>query len=69
MATILPSTTLTAGSTYKETATVAHKFTGSFTQQEAIPANAVCSAMAVLQSGRLHRYNLFPREAETEVAS
>lgn len=38
--------------------TVARKFTGSFTQQEAIPAEAVQAAVSVLQSGRLHRYNL-----------
>jgi len=33
-------------------------FTGSFTQQEAMPADAVEAAMAILQSGRLHRYNV-----------
>jgi len=39
-------------------AAVAHRFTGSFTQQEPIPAEAIDAAVAVLQSGRLHRYNL-----------
>ncbi|WP_324755174.1 DegT/DnrJ/EryC1/StrS family aminotransferase [Roseovarius sp. Pro17] len=39
------------------------KFTGSFTQQEAIPADAIAAAVAVLQSGRLHRYNLVGDEA------
>lgn len=39
-------------------------FTGNFTQQEPIPETAITAAMAVLQSGRLHRYN----EAEGEVA-
>ncbi|MFX0546684.1 DegT/DnrJ/EryC1/StrS family aminotransferase [Roseovarius sp. S1116L3] len=37
---------------------MAHRFTGSFTQQEPIPAEAIDAAVAVLQSGRLHRYNL-----------
>jgi dTDP-4-amino-4,6-dideoxygalactose transaminase len=32
-------------------------FTGSFTQQEPIPQAAMAAAMAVMQSGRLHRYN------------
>ena len=41
---------------------MARKFTGSFTQQEAISADAVDAAVAVLQSGRLHRYNLAPGE-------
>lgn len=33
-------------------------FDGSFTQQEPIPEDGVAAAMAVLQSGRLHRYNV-----------
>ena len=33
-------------------------FTGSFTQQEAIPEDAIKSAIKVMQSGRLHRYNV-----------
>jgi dTDP-4-amino-4,6-dideoxygalactose transaminase len=37
---------------------VARRFNGSFTQQEAIPADAIAAAVAVLQTGRLHRYNL-----------
>ncbi len=32
-------------------------FRGSFTQQEAIPDDAVAEALEVLKSGRLHRYN------------
>ena len=32
-------------------------FTGSFTQQEAIADEAIADAVAVLRSGRLHRYN------------
>lgn len=32
-------------------------FKGSFTQQESIPQAGIDAAMAVLQSGRLHRYN------------
>jgi len=33
-------------------------FTGSFTQQDPIPDDAIAAANAVMQSGRLHRYNL-----------
>ncbi len=32
-------------------------FTGQFTQQEPIPDDAIAAATAVMQSGRLHRYN------------
>ncbi|MBK0329509.1 aminotransferase class I/II-fold pyridoxal phosphate-dependent enzyme [Rhodobacteraceae bacterium F11138] len=38
------------------------RFTGSFTQQEAIAPDAIDAAVAVLKSGRLHRYNLNPGE-------
>ncbi|MGR3659840.1 MAG: DegT/DnrJ/EryC1/StrS family aminotransferase [Paracoccaceae bacterium] len=38
-------------------------FKGSFTQQEPIPEDAIAAAMAVLQHGRLHRYNLEGDEA------
>ncbi|MDK3072367.1 DegT/DnrJ/EryC1/StrS family aminotransferase [Sedimentitalea sp. JM2-8] len=38
------------------------RFTGSFTQQEPIPEAGIAAALAVLQSGRLHRYNLAPGE-------
>ncbi len=42
------------------------RFTGSFTQQEPIPEAGIAAAMAVLQHGRLHRYNTAPGEvAET----
>lgn len=34
------------------------RFEGNFTQQEAIPDEAIAAAARVLQSGRLHRYNL-----------
>ena len=37
-------------------------FQGSFTQQEPIPDEGVEAAMRVLQSGRLHRYNVGPDE-------
>jgi dTDP-4-amino-4,6-dideoxygalactose transaminase len=33
-------------------------FTGSFTQQEPIPDAGIQAALAVMQSGRLHRYNV-----------
>lgn len=38
-------------------------FTGSFTQQEPIPEEAIEAAVAVMRSGRLHRYNVAPGEA------
>lgn len=38
------------------------RFTGSFTQQEPIPDDAIRAATQVLQHGRLHRYNLSPDE-------
>ncbi|AJE48165.1 DegT/DnrJ/EryC1/StrS family aminotransferase [Celeribacter indicus] len=37
-------------------------FTGNFTQQEPIPEAAIEAAVAVMRSGRLHRYNLLPGE-------
>ena len=43
------------------------RFNGSFTQQEAIPEEAIAAAVAVLRSGRLHRYNTAPGEV-SEVA-
>lgn len=42
-------------------------FTKSFTQQEAIPEDAIARAVSVLRSGRLHRYNTLPEE-ESETA-
>lgn len=33
-------------------------FTGSFTQQEAIPEEGIAAAIDVMRSGRLHRYNV-----------
>ncbi len=41
-------------------------FKGSFTQQLPIPPEGQAAAMAVMQSGRLHRYNIVPGE-EPEV--
>ena len=38
-------------------------FKGSFTQQEPIPDEAIAAAVAVMQSGRLHRYNVAEDEA------
>lgn len=43
-------------------------FTGSFTQQTPIPADAEAAAIAVMRSGRLHRYNVAPGE-EGETAA
>ncbi len=42
------------------------RFTGSFTQQEPIPEEAIQAAISLMQGGRLHRYNTVPGEvAET----
>lgn len=38
-------------------------FEGSFTQQEAIPEEAIHAAVEVMRSGRLHRYNVAEGEA------
>ncbi len=38
-------------------------FTGNFTQQEPIHEEAIEAAVAVMRSGRLHRYNTLPDEA------
>ncbi len=37
---------------------MSEKFTGSFTQQEALPDAAIAAALQVLRHGRLHRYNV-----------
>lgn len=39
------------------------RFTGSFTQQEPIDDDVIAAALAVLRTGRLHRYNLADGEA------
>ena len=50
-------------------------FTGNFTQQEPIPDDAIAAAVRVMQSGRLHRYNVADGETseaallETEFAA
>jgi len=46
---------------------MAEVFTGSFTQQEPIPEDAIDAAVAVMRHGRLHRYNTVAGEA-AEVA-
>ena len=38
------------------------KFEGNFTQQEPLCADAIDAALRVMQSGRLHRYNVTPDE-------
>ena len=38
------------------------KFTKSFTQQESIPQEGIVQATKIMQTGRLHRYNLEPDE-------
>lgn len=44
------------------------RFTGNFTQQEAIPEDAIEQAIAVLRSGRLHRYNVAEPHEQSETA-
>lgn len=43
-------------------------FKGNFTQQEAIPQDAIDAAIAVLKSGRLHRYNIASPDELSETA-
>ncbi len=51
------------------------RFTGSFTQQEALSDEAIAAAVRVMRSGRLHRYNTVGDEVseasalETEYAA
>lgn len=44
-------------------------FSGNFTQQEAIPDDAIEAAVAVMQGGRLHRYNVASAEEISETAA
>ena len=48
---------------------IAARFDKSFTRQEAIPEAAVARALAVLESGRLHRYDLPPDGDAGEASS
>ncbi len=41
---------------------MSERFEGNFTQQEPISEDAIAAAVAVLRSGRLHRYNTAPIE-------
>ena len=41
---------------------MSERFDGNFTQQEPISAEAIDAALRVMQSGRLHRYNVQPNE-------
>ncbi len=43
-------------------------FRGSFTQQEPIPDEGIAAALEVMQSGRLHRYNVLAGEESQTVA-
>ena len=49
--------------------TATSTFTGNFTQQEAIPADAIEAAIAVMQGGRLHRYNVAAANEISETAA
>ena len=44
-------------------------FEGNFTQQEAIPQDAIDAAVAVLKGGRLHRYNVASADEMSETAA
>lgn len=44
------------------------RFTGSFTQQLPIPEDGIEAAVAVMRSGRLHRYNTAPGEESEAMA-
>lgn len=39
-------------------------FAGSFTQQEPIPEDGIAAAVALMRTGRLHRYNTAPGETD-----
>jgi dTDP-4-amino-4,6-dideoxygalactose transaminase len=57
---------LTAVMSLRQNRRMTERFTGSFTQQEPIPEEAIAAAIEVLRGGRLHRYNTLPDEtAET----
>lgn len=45
------------------------QFAGNFTQQEAIPEDAINAAVAVMQGGRLHRYNVANADEISETAA
>ena len=42
--------------------TLRKRFSKPFTQQEPLPEDAIAAAVAVMQSGRLHRYNVVDGE-------
>lgn len=44
-------------------------FKGNFTQQESIPQDAIDAAVAVMQTGRLHRYNVASANEISETAA
>jgi len=44
-------------------------FNGNFTQQEPIPQDAIDAAVAVMQTGRLHRYNVASADEISETAA
>ena len=57
---------LTRGAFRSNHAVMTEVFKGSFTQQEPIPQDGIDAALAVMQGGRLHRYNVADGEiAET----
>jgi len=48
---------------------IKRSFSGNFTQQEAIPQDAIDAAVAVMQGGRLHRYNIASGDEVSETAA
>ncbi len=52
-----------AGRMWAQNICMTEIFKGSFTQQEPIPDEGIAAALEVMQSGRLHRYNLVGDEA------
>ena len=44
------------------------RFSGNFTQQEAISEDAIAAAVAVMRTGRLHRYNVAEPNELSETA-
>src|SRR3954447_14822634 len=53
-----PSISAIAASRRRNRPVALAPFTGSFTQQEPIGEDAIAAAVAVMRSGRLHRYNV-----------
>ncbi|SNS27522.1 dTDP-4-amino-4,6-dideoxygalactose transaminase [Antarctobacter heliothermus] len=53
---------LTVAPCLRQNTDMTERFTGSFTQQEPIPEEAIAAAVEVMRGGRLHRYNTLAGE-------